>query len=758
MANLVSGTVVDSSSKKPLADVNITTLDKGVSTDSDGFFEFDVPLGTELTFVHIGFEPITLKGDASMTVKLKQKIIKKSEILVSAGLSDESLNRVSSSLTVFSTSDLKNSTGSHFQNLTHSISNLNWAGGTSRPRYFQIRGVGERSHLFGEGPPNFSVGFTLDDIELSGLGMVASLYDLEQIEIFKGPQSSVFGSNASAGLISIKTNEPVADREFKLSLSLGNDNLSAIQSTVNFSLMKNIHTRLSLDHVESNGFRKNEFLNIENSNKRDELISKVRLKFDGYSRFDFLLTALFANINNGYDVWSPDNNSRFITYSDTLGKDRQNTIGASFKGTYKISERLDLKYISSYSKTKLEHSFDGDWANDPYWFFNHGFDPNNEGYSYSFYDKYLKDRKSHTNEIRLSKHFEDAHLIGGIYIKSLNENDEANGYLFGGLITDANSTYDFNSSAAYMKFNMLFIENFKLDASLRTENTNYQYDGEYFDNAYYTEFPLVNYGSDNYMLGSKVSITHLIDSESNYFISVSKGFKSGGINQEPLLSTENRSFEPEDIYNIDLGYKYFGNKQSHMFNLFYTKTHGLQVNLSSQRDLGNPNSFFYFTSNAGSSSNYGLEMDSRIKLMNNMELKTSMGYLETHIDEFKYVTISGENFGGNREAAMAPKLTFSLGLNYSFKDFHLFINNVYKSSYYFSDSHDKKSSPYSLTDLNVQRNFGKIDIKFWVNNLFDIRYETRAFYFGLIPFDYSDELFVRHGDPISFGITLDYSL
>ena len=55
-----------------------------------------------------------------------------------------------------------------------------------------------------------------------------------------------------------------------------------------------------------------------------------------------------------------------------------------------------------------------------------------------------------------------------------------------------------------MKFNMLFNDDFKLDASLRIENTNYQYDGEYFDNAYYNEFPLVNYGSDNDMLGSKV--------------------------------------------------------------------------------------------------------------------------------------------------------------------------------------------------------------------------------------------------------------
>ena len=758
MAIQVSGTVIDSSSNKPLANVNITTLDKGISTNSDGFFEFDVPLGTELTFTHIGFKSITLKGDISMIVKLKQKVIKKSEIVVSAGLSDESLNRVSSSLTVFSKSDLKNSTGSHFQNLTHSVSNLNWAGGTSRPRYFQIRGVGERSHYFGEGPPNFSVGFTIDDIELSGLGMVASLHDLEQIEIFKGPQSTVFGSNASAGLINIKTNEPVVGREVKISFSSGNDNLSSMKSIVNLAITDGLQLRFSLDYLKSNGFRKNEFLNIENSNKRDELISKFKLKYKIRNNLDLLLTVLHANMDNGYDVWSPDNNSRFITYSDTLGKDKQNTLGASFNSTYKINSSLVLKYISSFSSTELEHSYDGDWANEHYWLINHGFDSDIQGYSYSFYDKYLKVRNSLTNEFRLSKDFGLADLIGGIYAKSLKEEDEAKGYLFGGLVTNANSIYDFKSSATYMKFNMLFNENFQLDASLRIENTTYQYDGEYFDNAYYTEFPLVNYGSDNNMLGSKISLTHFINSESNYFISFSKGFKSGGINQEPLLSVENRKFGPEEIYNIDGGYKYFGDNQIHMFNLFYTETDGLQVNLSSQQDPGNPNSFFYFTNNAGSSNNYGLEIDSRVRVTNNVELTTNMGYLETHTKQFKYLTKNGEEFGGNREAAMAPKLTFNIGMNFSFNDLRLFVNNAYKSPYYFSDSHDKKSGSYNLTNLNVQRNFGKIDLKFWVNNLFDIRYETRAFYFGLIPLDYSDELFILHGDPLNFGITLDYSL
>ena len=86
--------------------------------------------------------------------------------------------------------------------------NLTSIGGTSRSRYFQIRGIGERSQFAGETSPNFSVGYILDGIDMSGLGMMGYLFDTQQIEIYKGPQSSIYGVNSLAGIINIKTQEP----------------------------------------------------------------------------------------------------------------------------------------------------------------------------------------------------------------------------------------------------------------------------------------------------------------------------------------------------------------------------------------------------------------------------------------------------------------------------------------------------------------------------------------------------------------------
>ena len=60
----------------------------------------------------------------------------------------------------------------------------------------------------------------MDDIDLSGLGMVGQLIDINQIEVFKGPQSSVFGSNAIGGVISLRSGKPDEKNAFRYSFHL----------------------------------------------------------------------------------------------------------------------------------------------------------------------------------------------------------------------------------------------------------------------------------------------------------------------------------------------------------------------------------------------------------------------------------------------------------------------------------------------------------------------------------------------------------
>ena len=220
----ISGTISDSYSGIPIQHVNVTAGKKGTTTNSVGNFFLDVPLGTTIEFSHIGYKNITTIAKDSMLIGMAQKIIESDEIIVKAGLVNEKLKNISSSISIITNKDIREYEADNFQNILNKIPNLNWTGGTSRPRYFQIRGIGERSHYFGEGPPNFSIGYVVDDIDLSGMGMVGQLFDVKQVEIFRGPQSSIYGPNAIAGLISIYSRDPSTKPEFKSALQVGTDN------------------------------------------------------------------------------------------------------------------------------------------------------------------------------------------------------------------------------------------------------------------------------------------------------------------------------------------------------------------------------------------------------------------------------------------------------------------------------------------------------------------------------------------------------
>ena len=118
------------------------------------------------------------------------------EIIVSADFRERSASEMPVSVTVFDADQISARAVQHFEELVNSVPNVNWSGDGHRARYFQIRGVGELEQY--QGAPNPSVGFLIDDIDFSGIGTVATLFDMQQIEILRGPQGSRYGANALA--------------------------------------------------------------------------------------------------------------------------------------------------------------------------------------------------------------------------------------------------------------------------------------------------------------------------------------------------------------------------------------------------------------------------------------------------------------------------------------------------------------------------------------------------------------------------------
>ena len=129
---------------------------------------------------------------------------------------------------------------------------------------------------------------------------------------------------------------------------------------------------------------------------------RTKILFRPTENSNILTTVILSDLKNGYDAWAPDNNKTYVTYSDRVGKDSQNTKAGSIKWDYHFLNNFNLKAISSYSTTQQVHAYDGDWANDEYWLIEHGFDPDIEGWNYSFYDSNYRIRNNFSQEFRLS--------------------------------------------------------------------------------------------------------------------------------------------------------------------------------------------------------------------------------------------------------------------------------------------------------------------------------------------------------------------
>ena len=130
------------------------------------------------------------------------------------------------------------------------------------------------------------------------------------------------------------------------------------------------------------------------------------------------------------------------------------------------------------------------------------------------------------------------------------------------------------------------------------------------------------------------------------------------MNQQPYLTEASRPYDPEFIQNSEVGLKRTTDIYRTQLSAFYSLRKDQQVSVSSQQVEGDPNSFLFYTANAGSGSIQGFEWENLLNVSSNLSMDASLGYLRTWVDKFTYFASEGvEETGGDREAAMSPEIT-----------------------------------------------------------------------------------------------------
>src|SRR5580658_1169273 len=341
------------------------------------------------------------------------------EIVVTATLRSLSVAELPQSVTVLDANTLRTAGVQHFEDVLSLIPNLNGAAGTSLPRFFQLRGIGEVEQY--QGAPNPSVGFLIDDIDFSGVGMPATLFDTQQIEVLRGPQGTTYGANALAGLISVRTADPGTDFVLNSEITGATYDARAAGIVVGDGRADGtLGWRFVAQQYLSDGFRHNAYLDENSTNGLTEgtLRGKLRWQITDALRAD--LTLMHVNIDNGYDAWSIYNT--YTTYSNQPGRDAQLSNGAALRLVDSIAGIGDLYSVTSTADSKITYSFDGDWGNDALWLATTGYAP------YDYFQSDDRIRRTVAEDLRMigdpsNALFGRVRWLAGVYALRLTESD-----------------------------------------------------------------------------------------------------------------------------------------------------------------------------------------------------------------------------------------------------------------------------------------------------------------------------------------------
>lgn len=697
------------------------------------------------------------------------------EITVTATLRAAPPIDIPASITVLDQQTLRDAGRTNFEDVLGLIPNLNWAGDTSLPRYFQLRGIGELEQY--QGAPNPSVGFLVDDVDFSGLGTAGTLYDLDQVEVLRGPQATRYGANALAGLIYMKSAEPTDSFYARADLEAG-DYGTHSEGGVISGPVEGLDSgfRLAVQHYYTNGYFRDLYLNRDDTNREDEYTYRAKWVYTPSDKFRLELNAMQVNIDNGYDAFTIDNSRN--TESDQPGVDSQHSTGLSLRAHYLPSDNLGFTTIATYAKSIIKYSYDGDWGNPILWA------PDATVYQYSEIQN--RERITKTLEFRLGTESNDGFgWLVGVYGNQLDEtlSDLSLGY-YQPLDTPndplddqsdevINSGYRARNIALYGELDGDLAPGLRWSVGVRGERWSAHYAGTTTDflgsNTGYTNAPVTvteiesvtpaALDPSNNLWGGHASLTYKLDNEQSIYGTVARGYKAGGFNLSQGLLPSQLSFNPEEDVNVEIGYKadLLDHRLKINADIFDLHRHDAQIKTSFQSDPTNPDDFVFYTGNAASGHNYGLESDIEWRVSDRVTVGGDLGLLQTHFEDFVQQGTDGTTtVAVSRELAEAPH--WQAAVNVTYRDPRgpfARVDVTGMGGYYFDlPPYQNTSSPYGLVNGKIGWEAGRWSAYLSGRNLLDKRYPVRGFYFGDVPPNFNNDTYIQLGDPRTWLVSV----
>jgi iron complex outermembrane receptor protein len=687
-------------------------------------------------------------GAGSAASPAGEAAVKLEPLRVTADLWESPLARLPASVTVYDEAALRAGGVRDFGDLANQVPNLTFTGGTSRPRYFQIRGIGENSQFEGE-TPDSTVRFLIDDLDFTGLGTIGSTFDTRQIEVLRGPQAGAFGANAAGGVVRLVSNAPTPFWTGQVEATVGDDALRSGAFAVGGPLLssepRKLMARLAVQQTRADNFRQNVTLGRP-TNARDETTARLRLTWNPGDRWTWEAALLAANFDNGYDEFALDNNGE-RTFSDQPGRDEQRSLAASLRGTFRGLEGARFTTVTSGARTRSRYAYDDDWT----------------AASYMGFSDLYRTRWVLNQELRLDSDPASAceglisrWTLGAFY----SDVDEWSRYYNTdpGNVRGLRTIYHATNTALFGQVGHDFSARTRLIVGVRAERieldgtgvrTRYRASRGTFD-APVTFTPAF---SDT-LWGGKVSLEHEVRDGLLAFASVTRGYKGGGINVDARISppADPLTYDTETLWNYEAGVRghWFDGRARGEVTAFHLARRDTQVRDSA----GFGGNYRFFTANGHDAHVTGLEASGAFDVTREFTLHGALGLMNSELEPF---TLTNGNSAGGRDLANAPHYGYSLGARYrAAAGFFAHAELIGRAEQFDSNNQNEARRAFRVVNASVGYVWRDWTFTLWARNLFDEIYDKRVYFFGNEDPDYLETRYENRADPRQIGVTAAY--
>ncbi|MEO6455406.1 MAG: TonB-dependent receptor, partial [Ginsengibacter sp.] len=733
--------------------VHILNSNKGEISNAGGdFIITDLTPGIYMVrFSVVGFasknQQISINHESiNLKIVLEEITKRLDEIVVTAQKKEELLQKVPISITSLSEKNVNDYRIWNSREITGIIPNLYSADPGDKRNVTSIRGITTTSY-------DPAAATYIDGVNQFSLDTyISPLFDVERIEVLRGPQGTLYGRNAMSGVINIITKKPANKTTGFAEVSLGNYGEQRYSAGIKAPVIKDkLFIGLAGLYDGFNGFFTNEFNNSK-YDKQHSISGNGYLKFLPNNRW---VATLNIKQNNNR------NNGPFPL---VFGSD------AAFSNPYKLSQNALTRIIDNTFNTSLSLNYSGTAFNfnsqtsyqtnyryyktpiDADFFPFDGVTLNNN------YGKNWNNVKVFTQEFKFTSPANNSSKLnwtaGTYFFHQSSPTKTATRFgedapllqIDSSLINASliNTTKAKGSGiAVYGQATYAITNKLDVTAGLRYDYENKQQSvhGEYQQDP--DPNPQFDFRSDTSAathynaFQPKVSIGYHAKENSFLFITYSKGYRAGGLTPLSSIPTEPAlyPFKPEYSNNIEAGLKnsFLQNKLLLNLSVFYTTVTNAQVPTLVLPDA------VTITKNTGRLISKGFEAEANTTPVKGFEITYSFGYTDAKYTKLKVAQNGSETNLKGVHQIFTPDITSMFAAQYSLKvsgknDVNLIFRGEWKylGTQYFDLSNTLKQSPYSLLNTRIGIETKNVEVMFYGRNLSGRKYIAYAYDFGAV--------------------------